>query len=416
MSDGLVMRINPADLAAGAPAETTDNDRFSRLKLIAWWDQERLAASKVLVIGAGALGNEIVKNLALLGVGNVLIADRDRIEHSNLSRSILYRERDVGQPKSIVAANAAREIFPQMNVHAFDGDVVNALGAGAFRWADVVIGGLDNREARLHINRVCWRLGKPWVDGAIEQIQGVARVFAPDVAQTAPCYECTMGKRDWQLLDQRRSCNMLTRAQMEGGRTPTTPTISSIIAGIQCQEAIKLLHGLDSIAGRGVTFVGATTEMFSVEYQRRSDCLSHEMFSSVRALSVRSSELTARELLDEARAAAGTGATLELGRDIVERFDCPRCGTSEDVFAPLGTLRAGSAICSCDRETIRAPILFHRLDGTERFLERTCDSIGIPMFDVVGARGPAGFIGLELAGDASAVLGPLTAGEDLTWA
>ena len=55
-----------------------DDDRFHRFRLITWWDQEKLRDAKVLVVGAGALGNEIVKNLALLGIGNILIADLDR--------------------------------------------------------------------------------------------------------------------------------------------------------------------------------------------------------------------------------------------------------------------------------------------------------------------------------------------------
>ena len=72
------------------------DDRFHRFGLIEWWDQRRLSEAKILVVGAGALGNEIVKNLALLGIGNIVIADMDRIENSNLSRSILYREGDSG--------------------------------------------------------------------------------------------------------------------------------------------------------------------------------------------------------------------------------------------------------------------------------------------------------------------------------
>jgi molybdopterin/thiamine biosynthesis adenylyltransferase len=406
-----VLKITPAQLAA---ADSGEADRFARFKLIGWWDQARLAAAKVLVVGAGALGNEIIKNLALLGVGNVLIADRDRIEHSNLSRSVLYREADIGAPKALVAARAARELFPQMNVHAFDGDVLHALGAGVFRWADVVIGGLDNREARLHINRQCWRLGKPWIDGAIEQIQGVARVFVPDAAQAAPCYECTMSARDWQLLAQRRSCNMLTRAQMEAGRTPTTPTISAIIAGIQTQEAVKLLHGLETLAGRGLTFVGATSDCFAVEYQRRADCLSHETFAEVIDLPTPSSELSVRDLLSAAREAVGPDAVLELGRDIVERFDCPACRRSETVFAPLGTLSVGRAVCACDGQTVRTPILFHQVRGDEGFLDRACSEIGLPRFDVVGARAGERFVGLAFAADAADVLGPLAEG-GLTW-
>src|ERR1700712_2851419 len=88
------LRITASD------ADAAREDRFHRFKLIGWWDQRKLAGAKVLVIGAGALGNEIVKNLALLGVGNVLIADMDRIENSNLSRSVLYRAGDNGQYKA----------------------------------------------------------------------------------------------------------------------------------------------------------------------------------------------------------------------------------------------------------------------------------------------------------------------------
>src|SRR3954465_5615543 len=113
-------------------AAAADADRFGRFRLIAWWDQARLSRAKVLVIGAGALGNEIIKNLALLGVGNVLIADMDRIENSNLSRSALYRAADNGKLKADVAARAARDIYPDANVHAFNGNVVYDLGMGAF--------------------------------------------------------------------------------------------------------------------------------------------------------------------------------------------------------------------------------------------------------------------------------------------
>src|SRR3954463_11859166 len=307
MSD--VLRIQPDDSAER-------DDRFHRFKLIGWWDQDKLARAKVVVIGAGALGNEIVKNLALLGIGNVFIADKDRIENSNLSRSVLYRESDSGEFKASVAARAAKEIYPQMNVAAFNGDIVHDLGLGVFRWADVIIGGLDNREARLAINRAAWKANRPWIDGAIEQIQGVARVFIPDAESASPCYECTMSQRDWQLLQMRRSCNLLTREEMERGKTPTTPTISSIIAGVQCQEAVKLLHGLDTIGGRGWVFQGLSTDSYQTEYQRKKDCYSHDTLDEIVALDDSVNSLTARDLLHKAASIAGAPVEIELNRDI----------------------------------------------------------------------------------------------------
>ena len=386
-----------------------DEDRFARFRLIGWWDQARLARARVLVVGAGALGNEIIKNLALLGVGNVLIADMDRIEHSNLSRSALYREADNGALKAETAARAARDLYPGMSVHAFTGNVVHDLGTGVFRWADVVIAGLDNREARLAINRACFRLNKPWIDGAIEQINGTARVFVPD----GPCYECTMSADDWRLLQHRRSCNLLSRPEMEAGKTPTTPTVSAIIAGVQTQEAVKLLHGLDVMAGRGWVFNGLTSEAYHVEYQRNQSCYSHDALESVVSLPAGGETLTLRELLEEARRRLGPAAELELGRDVLEKLICPSCGEVEAMFTSLGRVQAAKAFCTRCPGVRREVVTFHRIGGGEAFLDRTPAAIGAPPFDILIARSPRDgrSIGLELSWDAAKVLGPLASGD-----
>src|SRR3954470_15782936 len=84
-----------------------DADRYGRLRLIPWWRQERLASARVLVVGAGGGGDEVIKNLALLGVGTTLVIDLDDVEPSNLSRSVLFRVADGGRPKAEVAAERA---------------------------------------------------------------------------------------------------------------------------------------------------------------------------------------------------------------------------------------------------------------------------------------------------------------------
>lgn len=384
-----------------------ENDRFHRFKLIGWWDQHKLARAKVLVVGAGALGNEIIKNLALLGVGHLFIADLDRIENSNLSRSPLYRAADEGQPKATTAAAAARDIYPVMKVQPFAGNVVYDLGAGVFRWADIVLGGLDNREARLSINRTCWKLNKPWIDGAIEQIQGTARVFVPDAdAGESPCYECTMSDADWRLLQHRRSCNLLSRPEMEAGKTPTTPTVSSIIAGVQTQEAVKLLHGLPTIAGKGWVFDGLSTEAYTVEYQRKETCYSHEPLEAVAPLNARAATMTVGALLDEARRRLGPSAELELGRDVLEKLVCPKCGAAEMMFTSMGKVKADQAFCPRCGDVRREVVTFYKVRGDESFLDRTLAGIGVPPFDIITARAGERAIGIELAGDAAEVLGP----------
>lgn len=370
------------------------NDRFHRFSLIGWWDQKKLRNAKVLVVGAGALGNEIIKNLALLGIGNLFIADLDNIENSNLSRSVLYRAADNGASKAQTAARRAKEIYPDMNVNYFHGNVIYDLGLGVYHWADVVLGGLDNREARLSINRNCWKLNKPWIDGAIEQISGVARVFQPD----GPCYECTMSEMDWTVLNRRRSCNLLSRSEMELGKTPTTPTISSIIAGVQCQEAVKLLHGMETIAGKGFVYNGITTDSYLVEYQKKEDCFSHDIADEIISLDKSVNDLTVSQALEIARNYAGSEAVLEFNRDILEKMVCPNCSQEEYLFISLG--KAGTELAQCPHcGKNRTPQTLFTVSGSEPWLGKTLKEIGIPPFDILWARGRERLIGLEMAAD-----------------
>ena len=147
--------------------------------LLSWFKQENVKKAKVMVVGAGALGNEVLKNLALFGVGNILIVDYDTIEYSNLTRSILFRESDAdkGLYKAEVAANRIREINKNINVQYIIGNLNSDVGLGVYKQMDVVIGCLDSRLARLQLNRQCMRAGVPWVDGGIEDLNGVVKVF-----------------------------------------------------------------------------------------------------------------------------------------------------------------------------------------------------------------------------------------------
>jgi len=210
-----------------------DSDRYGRLRLISWWRQEKLAAAKILVVGAGALGNEVLKNLALLGAGRIFIIDFDTIESTNLTRSVLFRAGDAGRSKAERAAAAVHALNPDVRVCALNGNVITDLGLGVFAEMDVVIGCLDNREARLWINRQCWKVGRPWVDGAIQEISGVAKVFVPP---DSACYECAMTEADYRLLNMRYSCPLLRREDLAEGKVPTAPTIASIIAGLETRR------------------------------------------------------------------------------------------------------------------------------------------------------------------------------------
>src|SRR5438270_10765245 len=232
--------------AEDGPLIIDESDRYGRLRLIPWWRQERLAEARVLVVGAGALGNEVLKNLALIGVGTVVVIDLDAVEPSNLSRSVLFRLQDGGRAKAEVAARRAGEINPDVAFHPIRGDVITDLGLGLFADVDVVIGCLDNREARLWVNRQCWKVGPPWVDSGIQEIQGAVKVFVPP---DSACYECAMTERDYQLLNVRYSCPLLRRDEILEGKVPTAPTIAWRMGASEVQEAWKSVHGLPGAGG-----------------------------------------------------------------------------------------------------------------------------------------------------------------------
>jgi molybdopterin/thiamine biosynthesis adenylyltransferase len=385
------------------PAE----DRFERFRLIGWWDQRRISAAKVLVVGAGALGNEILKNLALLGFENLVVVDLDAIELSNLSRTVLYRADDIGKPKAAVAAEAVRRILPSARVQPLDANILQDVGLGLFGWANIVIAGLDNREARLWINRCAWKMNRPWIDGAIEGISGLARVFIPG---KPPCYECTLGEVDWQILEKRLSCNLLTRAEMETGKVPTTPTTASIVAGIEVQEAVKLLHGLPTLESSAFVFEGLNHSSYRLTYTENPDCMSHHTFEEVMELTQSSDELTLRDLHSRAQEDLGADAIVEFSRDIVHRLDCPKCGSSEEVFAAVGSVSYERGRCPRDGE-MRIVVAVHSFAGAESFGARRLSELGLPLFDVFVARTLDREIAYLIAGDRDRVLRVFAAGE-----
>lgn len=379
------------------PLIIDDDDRYSRLRLIAWWDQDKLATAKVLVVGAGALGNEVLKNLALLGVGRVYVADFDRIEESNLTRSVLFRHKDCGRSKAEAAAEAIRDINPDTKVVPMLANIMTDVGLGLFRDVDVVIGCLDNREARLWVNRQCWKVNTPWIDGGIQEINGVVKVFAPP---DSACYECAMTENDYRLINLRYSCPLLRREDMLAGKVPTAPTISSIIAGMQVQEALKLIHGLPVESGTACVFNGITNQFYKTAFQRRDDCLSHETYPEALELPLAAETHSANDLFAVlgARCEIAGAMRLELDRDLVVAVVCARCESEQRIMKPQQLVGMKHAICPKCGQTSK-PMLTHSIDSESELAGETLATLGIPPYDIVRVETPVGEKLVLLAND-----------------
>jgi len=149
---------------------------------------EALRRAKILVVGAGGIGCELLKNLVLLGVETLTAVDLDTIDVSNLNRQFLFRKKHVGQSKAEVAKLACEGFNPKATIEAYRANVKEGrFGVGWFATFDVVINALDNADARRHVNRTCLAANVPLVEAGTTGYLG--QVFSVMKGATA-CYEC----------------------------------------------------------------------------------------------------------------------------------------------------------------------------------------------------------------------------------
>ena len=179
---------------------------------------------------------------------------------------------------------------------------------------------------------------------------------------------------------------------------------SSIIAGIQVQEMLKLLHSdrnLPTLAGKGYVFNGLTHDSYVVEYQEKPDCMSHDTYEKIieKPWSVRT--MTLKELLAEIRKELGEKAIIDFDRDIATVAKCS-CGEHKDLFTPVHKLRGHMLICpKCGNQMSFDSV--HSINGSEDFTDKTLFDIGIPLLHIIGGRVGMNTTYYEFSGDESEV-------------
>ncbi len=149
---------------------------------------ERVRTARVLVVGAGGIGCELLKNLVLSGFRDIEVVDLDTIDVSNLNRQFLFRPAHVGRSKAEVAASVVQALAPGARVIAHFGNVRDSrFGVPFVRGFTVVVNALDNMEARRHMNRLCLAANIPLVEAGTLGYAGQAFVIRP---KETPCLEC----------------------------------------------------------------------------------------------------------------------------------------------------------------------------------------------------------------------------------
>jgi len=237
--------------------------------------QARLAAATVIVAGAGALGNEVAKNLAMVGVGRIVLVDRDEVELSNTSRMVFFGPEDVGRKKAQVLRDRLERKFPHLRLEARAGEV-ERMGAVEWIGADAIASCLDNIVSRIALAAAARRYGLPLVDGGIAGYQGRVQAYLPP---DDPCPICAIPAESYaQIAGLRNPCD----PPAGEAKVPSLSTTVSAIAAIQAHEVVKLIlsrggqRGRDAVVGeplRGILIIDLRYGRFStVEAKRNPSC------------------------------------------------------------------------------------------------------------------------------------------------
>jgi len=379
--------------------------------LLSWFKKDKVKNARVLVAGAGALGNEVVKNLALFGVGHIFVVDFDQIEISNLTRSVLFREEDAYHHayKSVIVAKRAMEINPQIKVTPIVGNLFSEVGFGLYRSVDVVIGCLDSRMARYQLNRLCMRAGKTWIDGSIENLTGVVRVYAPGKS----CYECGLSREEFNQIMLRTGCADVMRTQSSAGRVATTPVSSSIIGAIQVQEAMKIIHTdeetpFQTLEGKMLHYNGMVnaTNIYQFASWKRI-CPAHERWEPVVNAPQLSATMTVKDVLTILRSLLKV-ESVEINmynNKFVDKIVSDHPEKEFEVMLPESKL---DAFVNSDPElrklsycTLLHKSFFENIDDSFPYQNLSLQQVGIPLFDVVHVSTEKGGGYVELDGDAN---------------
>jgi adenylyltransferase/sulfurtransferase len=345
----------------------------------------------------------------MMGVELIVVLDRDTVEMANLSRSVFFRESDHGRAKTEVIAERVRELNPDVGIVTLTGDLDVELGLGLLRRMDMVLSCLDSRLARRSLNRMCSKVHKPWVDGAMENLLGEVSVFVPG---WGPCYECSLTQLEKTLIAEAASCRGVALRNLALGKVPTTSTMGSIVSALQVQEGVKLLHGdlKNSIVGKRLVINCNINDFYVTASDPNKDCEGHDSFGEItEAPEFSAGQTSSRTLLTRFKEETGEDGFVELGREIVTELLCPGCGAGQHLGEPIRMVNEDLQRCPKCGEA-RQLLTTHIVQGAESYAEWPLSRLGIPPLDILEVRGATSAAWYELTGDLGMLSGERQSG------
>jgi hypothetical protein len=352
---------------------------FSRLDQTAY-SNRRMASLSAVIAGAGALGNEVVKCLGLLGLGRILIVDPDIVEPSNLTRSVFFLQAgSIGANKATALAEAARNLFPASRITGFPGEIAD-FGFQHLASADIVFSCVDSELARMEIAYIATKLNLPVSDaglGTADYRQGRVSYF-PDRA--AACYGC--------LLSSRRRREILTLWSSPsrpcwGADTseaitsfPSTPTMAAMIGALQVELGLRGVFQLPAGAARSFTVelsLSGEPRLSQFELKLGQSCPFHQVGGLL--VTPRSESGTIHELLDQTGVA---DPVLVLDWPVCTRARCVPCGLEWHPMRRLADLRKRGRCPRCGGRDLQEQETVHFVDQSSPWAQHRPTELGLP--------------------------------------
>jgi molybdopterin/thiamine biosynthesis adenylyltransferase len=253
-----------------------DDDLLDRSRRVGWLDLGSIARSRVLMVGAGALGNEVAKNLALSGFKDITIVDMDHVVGSNLNRCLFFSREDVGSRTSKVDAIARGILGVSPDAKPVPiRERIEDLPVTVFKEHDLVFGCLDNIQARIHVNAHSYHAGKAFIDGGMEGFVGKVMVARPP---DGACIQCGMNRSHAKVAEMRFSCTGKDVVFHEP-RLAAEITTTSVVSAIMVREALKVVSGMtDMLISNVFYYDGQRNRSEELEIPLNPNCPVHQGF------------------------------------------------------------------------------------------------------------------------------------------
>ena len=368
-------------------------DYFARQNMIVSKHAAELIKNiRILVVGVGAGGNEVLKNLLLMGCGHLTIIDFDHVEDSNLSRTTLFRKEDIGKSKSLVAAERLREmaLHDSPEIVGLHGNLMTDFGKGLFVEHDIVICCVDTQKCRAYINDMCVLTKTPFFEMGFSGYDVDICFFAPEGSMTQQdgtiieklpssdgifpkmngefpvCLREEIGFGNFE--EKRNSCSGYKVVDTNLSKIPTIQISAGMAGVLVATELIKYLDGIESIKNKMLLYFGKTYSTMICNYTRSEKCTIHEEKFNLVEINTENNS-TIRDVLSCIESTLNGKALLCLPDDFVISNKCHICGKEIVINKRKSEVWNDERWCEDCRS---------KFDNYEQIIEHASDTVLVP--------------------------------------